>query len=122
MAFWAAGVGLLLKVAAGSFNTHNRTGDGRLEALCTQAAIAGAPAALVRELYECMTTENAMRIVADNGLDRLWTTLAQITAKRCTDRSFGEMPVEAAYIDNDGKILGESENAEALAAELRKIN
>ena len=39
-----------------------------------------------------MTTENAMRIVADNGLDRLWTTLAQITAKRCTDRSFGEMP------------------------------
>ena len=40
--------GKLLKVAAGSFNTHNRTGDGRLEALCTQAAIAGAPASLVR--------------------------------------------------------------------------
>lgn len=114
--------GKLLKVAAGSFNTHNRTGDGRLEALCTQAAIAGASSALVRELYECMTTENAMRIVRQNGLDGLWTTLAGITAKRCTDRSFGEMPVEAAYVDNDGKILGESDGAENLAAELRKID
>ena len=113
--------GKLLKVAAGTFNTHNRTGDGRLEALCTQAAIAGASPKLVRELYECTTTENAMRIVAENGLERLWTTLAQITAKRCTDRSFGETPVEAAFIDNDGKILGESEGVEALAAELRKI-
>ena len=32
--------GKLLKVAAGSFNTHNRTGGGAKEALCAQAAIA----------------------------------------------------------------------------------
>lgn len=114
--------GKLLKVAAGTFNTHNRTGDGRLEALCTQAAIAGASPSLVRELYECVTTENAMRIVSENGLERLWTTLAQITAKRCTDRSFGETAVEAAYIDNDAKILGESAGAEAFAAELRETD
>lgn len=114
--------GKLLKVAAGSFNTHNRTGDGRLEALCTQAAIAGASSELVRELYESVTTENAMRLVEENGLCFLWARLAQIVAKRCTERSFGALPVEAAFIDNDGKMLGASGGAEGAAAELARIN
>lgn len=110
--------GKLLKVAAGTFNTHNRTGDGRLEALCTQAAIAGAPAAVVESIYESMTTENAMRIVEENGLGRLWTVLAGITAKRCSDRSFGDLEVEAAFIDNCGSVLGASAGAEKIAEEL----
>ena len=54
--------GKLLKVAAGSFNTHNRVADGRLEALCTQAALAGADRAVVRRLYECRTTEKLQRV------------------------------------------------------------
>ena len=98
--------GKLLKVAAGSFITHNRVADGRLEVLCTHAALAGAGQELIQRLYTCRTTENAMQLLRDEGPTGLWDTLARVAARRCTDRSFGEFPVEAAFIDNEGNILG----------------
>ena len=107
--------GKLLKVAAGSFNTHNRVADGRLEALCTQAALAGADRAVVQRLYGCRTTENAMELLREEHLDFLWDRLAEVVARRCTDRSFGDLPVAAAFIDNEGTILGRSRDAEAVA-------
>ena len=111
--------GKLLKIAAGTFNTHNRTGDGRKEALCTQAAIAGADAATVKSLYESSTTEIAMKIVREKNMDFLWNILADVTAKRCSDRSFGEIKTAAAYINNDGEILGATSNSAEFAEELR---
>ncbi|NLL35894.1 MAG: cobalamin biosynthesis protein CbiD [Fretibacterium sp.] len=98
--------GKLLKVAAGSFNTHNRVADGRMEALCTHLALAGAPVETLREVYDCRTTEAAMGIVAREGLDFVWTKLAQTTAQRCVARNFGQMAVEVAFIDNEGGLLG----------------
>jgi len=111
--------GKLLKVAAGTFNTHNRTGDGRLEALCTQAAIAGASAEQVKNLYYCGTTENAMKLVSEYLLEEVWTVLAGITAKRCSERSFGALKVEAAYLDNNAYVLGCSGGAQEFAGELK---
>lgn len=110
--------GKLLKVAAGSFNTHNRTADGRLEALCTQAAISGAGAETVRAIYECRTTELAMEIIKEQKLGFIWDCLAGITARRCTARMFEKVLVQAAYIDNGGNILGLSEGAAGYAEEL----
>jgi len=111
--------GKLLKVAAGTFNTYNRTGDGRKEALCTHAALAGVDTGIIKEIYESATTEAAISILRDNGLDFIWDTLAAVTAKRCTDRSFGEIQIEAAYIDNDANILGCSLKAKEFAEGLR---
>lgn len=111
--------GKLLKVAAGSFNTHNRTGGGAKEALCAQAAIAGASADTVKALYECPTTEEAMRLVREDGLDFLWKILARITAKRCEERAFGDIKSAVAFIDNGGNILGATDDAPAFAEEIR---
>lgn len=111
--------GKLLKIAAGTFNTHNRTGDGRREALCTQAAIAGADAETVKSLYESSTTETAMEIIREKNMDFIWNILADVTAKRCSDRSFGEFETAAAYIDNNGHILGATLNAIEFAEELK---
>ena len=44
--------GKLLKVAAGSFNTHSKSSGGSLEALCTQLAILGASRELLRRVYD----------------------------------------------------------------------
>ncbi|MCD8392835.1 MAG: cobalt-precorrin-5B (C(1))-methyltransferase, partial [Cloacibacillus porcorum] len=111
--------GKLLKVAAGSFNTHNRTGGGAKEALCAQAAIAGAPAATVKALYKCPTTEEAMRLVRKEGLDFLWTILARIAAKRCEERAFEDIKTAVAFIDNGGIILGATDDAPSFAEEIR---
>ena len=111
--------GKLLKVAAGTFDTYNRTGDGRREALCTQAALAGCSVELIRELYESSTTEAAMEIMKKERLDFLWTRLAEVTAQRCRNRMFEDLAVEAAFIDNEGGLLGTSSGAAAFAEELR---
>ncbi|MDR1873492.1 MAG: cobalt-precorrin-5B (C(1))-methyltransferase CbiD [Synergistaceae bacterium] len=113
--------GKLLKVAAGSFNTHNRVADGRMEALCAHAAILGAGTDFVRRLYACTTTEEAMGLTIASMEDRgaaLWTQLAEAVVERCVARSFGELAAGAAFIDNDGTILGKSARADALAKEL----
>ena len=107
--------GKLLKVAAGSFNTHNRVADGRLEALCTQAALAGADRDTIKRLYESRTTENALEVLRAERLEFLWAPLAAVVARRCTDRSFGALPVAAAFIDNAGTILGCTPDAELVA-------
>lgn len=110
--------GKLLKVAAGSFNTHNRIADGRLEALCTQAAIAGADARTVKEIYECRTTERAMEIIELQNLGFIWNRLAEITSRRCRERMFGEIGVESAYITGGGAVIGASGGACRYAGEL----
>jgi len=111
--------GKMLKIAAGTFNTHNRTGDGRLEALCTQAAIAEASAEQVKNLYHCGTAENAMKLVSEYLLEDVWTVLAGITAKRCRERSFDALKVEAAYLDNNASVLGCSGGAPDFVEELK---
>jgi cobalt-precorrin-5B (C1)-methyltransferase len=111
--------GKLLKVAAGTFDTYNRTGDGRREALCTHAALAGCPSPLIRKLYDCSTTENAITILKEENLGFLWTNIAEVTAERCRERMFGGLAVETAFIDNSGVILGASAGAAGFAEELR---
>lgn len=111
--------GKLLKVAAGTFDTYNRTGDGRREALCTQAALAGCPGAIVRELYGCETTEEAMNVMRERDLGFLWPILAEVAAARVRTRMYGELDAEAAFIDGRGTVLGASSRAAAFAEELR---
>ena len=98
--------GKLLKIAAGSFNTHNRVADGRLEVLCTHAALRGAGRGVIRKLYECRTTENAMDILREENLSAVWTSLAEAVARRCEERLFGALAIEAAFVDNEGVLLG----------------
>ncbi|MCR5335164.1 MAG: cobalt-precorrin-5B (C(1))-methyltransferase CbiD [Synergistes sp.] len=111
--------GKLLKVAAGSFRTHNREGGGALEALCTQAAIAGASREQVEMLYQCTTAEEAIHRVRGCGLDHLWKTLAGITAERCRARTYGDVDAAVAFIDSCGAILGATDNALSFAEEIR---
>jgi cobalt-precorrin-5B (C1)-methyltransferase len=113
--------GKLLKVAAGSFNTHNRVADGRMEALCAHAALLGMDLEFVRELYACATAEGAMALLkgAEKG-PALWARLAEVAARRCVSRSRAALAVAAAFIDNEGTILGKSAEADALAEALRR--
>lgn len=108
--------GKLLKVAAGSFNTHNRVADGRMEALCAHAALLGLEYDFIRRLYACTTAEEAISLAGKNR--PLWDRLAEVAAKRCVDRSFGDLSVSVAFLENDGTILGQSEGVPCLAKEL----
>lgn len=114
--------GKMLKVACGSFRTHNRIADGRLEALVTHLALAGCDVGLACAVYDANTTEEAMAIL-DRRLGTapaavLWAALAETARRRCEARNYGNIEVAAAFVDNGARVLGASSN---LPAALRAL-
>ena len=98
--------GKLLKVAAGSFITHSRVADGRLEVLCTHLALMGAGRETVRRVFASNTTNEAIDIVRREGYSGVWSMLAERAAFRCSERICGKMKVCAVFIDGEGGVLG----------------
>jgi cobalt-precorrin-5B (C1)-methyltransferase len=115
--------GKLLKVAAGGFNTHNRVADGRLEALCAHAALLGLEHEFIGRLYRCNTTEDAVTLLElSEKAGAIWASLAETTARRCSERSHLALTVAAAFVDNDGVVLGKSALVDAFAEELKRFH
>ena len=102
--------GKLLKVAAGSFNTHNKISDGRREALCTHLALAGANKDLITKIFHSNTTNEAIKILDENNFNFIWNNIAEIISIKCSERTFYKMIFDIFIIDNDGKILGAFHN------------
>ncbi len=100
--------GKLLKVAAGSFNTHNKIADGRREALCTHLALAGADNELIKKIFNSNTTSEAIEIIDASNFNFVWNNIAKIISQKCQERIFNKIQVDAVIIDNNGKILGKS--------------
>lgn len=98
--------GKLLKVAAGSFNTHNKISDGRREALCTHLALAGADKDLITRIFYSNTTNEAIEIINSKNFNFVWDNIAKIISLKCRERIFYKLRIDTAIIDNDGKVLG----------------
>ena len=94
----AGNSGKLLKVAAGSFNTHNKISDGRFEALCTHLALAGASRDLITKVFNSNTTNEAAEIINSYGFDFVWHNIEKIISKKCEERLFGKLKVDAVFI------------------------
>ena len=60
-------IGKLIKVAGGIMNTHSAEGDCRMELLAAFAVKSMVEADRVREILECATTEEALRIIEESG-------------------------------------------------------
>ncbi len=61
-------IGKLVKLSGGIMNTHSSEGDCRMELLTAFAAKFGADSATLEKIMECVTTEEAVRILKESGL------------------------------------------------------
>ena len=61
-------IGKLAKLAAGIFNTHSKVADGRGEIFAVHAAMAGAEAKVVQEIYDCINTDRMLDVLEREGL------------------------------------------------------
>ena len=98
--------GKLLKVASGSFNTHSKVSDGRLEALCTHLALMGASSDIISKIYHSNTTNEAIEIVRAEGFFGVWNNIAEVISRKCEERVNMAMKVSAIFVDGEGEILG----------------
>ena len=112
-------IGKLVKLAGGMFNTHSKYGDCRMEILAAHAAAGGLDAGKVGEILQCVSCDDALRILREAGrdretLDRLMERIAfHLQAKAGEDMETGAITFSKVY----GK-LGATAGAEAM---IRKI-
>lgn len=111
-------IGKLAKVAAGSFYTHNRMADGRLETLAAYAAMEGLPQGGVRRILTAATTEEALPILEEHNLTQVYDILAERASERAMRYLFGAMEVGTVMTTLRGAVLGMDQNAWKIGREM----
>lgn len=110
-------VGKLAKVAAGVFQTYNRIGDGRAEAVAALAAARGAPPDVVREILAAPVVEGMVAILRDAGLEEVWFDLAERASQKAHAYSRGLLEAGTVMFSYEGEVLGRDRNAELFLKE-----
>ncbi|MCI6859253.1 MAG: cobalt-precorrin-5B (C(1))-methyltransferase CbiD [Eubacterium sp.] len=114
-------VGKLVKVASGTMNTHSHVADGRIETICTHAALHGADVSVIRRIYSCLTTKAAMQIVEEEGLGEIWKDMAEKASWYCEKTARHLARVGIIFLDGKNDILAESQNVAEILSVLIKM-
>ena len=106
----AGHIGKLIKVAAGIFNIHSRMADARMETLTAYSGLEGADTELLHKIYGCKTTDAAVTILQENGLNKVFTRIVEEVSRRCKDYTFGKIEFGTILFYWDNKILSYDKN------------
>ena len=115
-------LGKLIKVAAGIIHTHSHIADGRMETLVTRLALMGAPRELLQAVFECSTTEAAMELIEQHGLQAVYNDIAQAICARINQMlRFAVQPLQcdAVLFSFDNIVLGSNRPVNDIVADLR---
>lgn len=110
-------IGKLIKLAAGIMNTHSSNADARMEIICSAAAVCGAPQRAALEIMECITTDDAIRVLEQYGLrervmERISDRINYYVNKRCSGMGYAFIVFSNVYGElfrgGDMKVLEET--------------
>ena len=107
-------IGKLAKVAAGVFHTHNRVGDARFEVLAAYSAAQGMPAEGVQRILQAVTTEEALPVIEEYGLQSVYQVIAARASYRAERLLFNRLQVGTVLVTLQGKLLGMDEKAKEI--------
>ncbi len=110
-------IGKLCKLAAGIFNTHSRTADGRWEVFAAHTALCGGDRELVRRLEGCVNTEEMLALLEERGLrEAVAESICRKVGERLRERCGEDCRCGAMLFSERYGYLGET----AGAGEIRK--
>ena len=116
-------IGKLVKVAGGMMNTHSREGDCRMEILTAAAVKNQVPYAVLEDILQCVTTEEALRKLDACGKKE--AVMQDLLKKICfymNKRAAGKMQIEVILYSNDFGELAKSDGAESFLNTLKQGN
>lgn len=106
-------IGKLVKVAGGIMNTHSREADCRMELLAAAAIRRGVGTDVLREILDCVTTEEALRLLEETGSrSAVAEELLQRILYHLDHRAQGRLQVECILYSNEFGELARSSRAE----------
>ena len=105
-------IGKLVKVSGGIMNTHSKEGDCRMELLAAFAIKCGIETKEACRILECVTTEEAVRILSQCGKQQLVMDCAmERIYYYLNKRAKGKMQIECIMYANQFGELAKSEEA-----------
>lgn len=109
----AGHIGKLIKVAGGIMNTHSAEGDCRMELLTAFAIRQGLAASQAVKLLDCVTTKEAVRILAEEGKVREVMDYAmERILFYLNKRAAGKMQMDCILYETEFGELAKSKEAE----------
>lgn len=116
-------IGKLVKVAGGIMNTHSKYADCRMEILTAHCGIAGGNTELLSKLMLCLTTDEALGLLKEEGL--LEATMKTLMGKiyfHIENRLEDKLCVAAIVFSNTFGVLGETQNTQKILEEIYEEN
>lgn len=116
-------LGKLVKVAGGIMNTHSRNADSRMEILAANAAVAGARMDTVLRIMDCISTDDALDVINEEGLiPEVSKLLVDKIEFHMNHRTGGSIRVGAVLFSSVYGLLGKTSLADQLIDEIREVS
>ena len=116
-------LGKLVKVAGGIMNTHSRNADSRMEILAANAAVAGARMDTVLRIMDCISTDDALDVINEEGLiPKVSKLLVDKIEFHMNHRTGGSIRVGAVLFSSVYGLLGTTSLADHLIDEIREAS
>lgn len=115
-------IGKLVKLSGGIMNTHSKEADCRMELITAMGIRAGITINTAAKILECVTTEEAVRIL--KKADKLEKTMQGIMEKACfylDRRAAGRVRIECIMYANEFGELAKSKGAESLMNKIKCV-
>lgn len=105
-------IGKLIKVAGGIMNTHSKEGDCRMELLAAFAVKCGVKNEQVCRMLDCVTTEEAVRLLEECGkLNAVMTYAMERICYYLNKRAKGKLQIDCIMYANEFGELAKSKEA-----------
>ena len=112
-------IGKLIKVAGGMMNTHSKEGDCRMELLAAFAIKEQVMLPILHQLLECVTTEEAVRILNEAGkAEAVLKAAMERISYYLNKRGKGKIQIECIMYANEFGELARSKGALELLEEI----
>jgi len=114
----AGHIGKLVKLSGGIMNTHSKEGDCRAELMAAAALRAGADADTARAMFDCVTTDEMLRVLEENGLlAAAMRALSERIAFSLRERFKGRIQIGAIVFTGGGRELIKDDTARRMTEE-----
>lgn len=113
-------VGKFCKLAGGIMNTHSHNADSRMEIIASNTAKVTDDINLVRQILDCITTDQALSIIDDAGI--LKPVMQHILSRALfyvRERTEKKVQIEMIIFSNQFGILAGSENVDRLFEKIK---
>lgn len=114
----AGHIGKLIKPAGGIYYTHSRISSTRMEILTAYLGIMGMKQENLISIMKCTTTDEAVKIIRQTGMEEVFHILANKAASNCEGYIYGNIEIGVIYF-NMTDLLAISDKVESIIGEMK---